>query len=142
MAEAAHTKTFQFELVSPEKILTSEQVSMVVVPGEAGDFGVLADHAPLLSSLRAGIVTITPENGETRQVFVAGGFADVTPEQCSVLAEEAVNVQDMSMDDLENSRKDIQEQMVVDATDELKVARLQKELAVVEAKIEAVKTAA
>lgn len=142
MAEAAHTKTFQFELVSPEKILTSEQVSMVVVPGEAGDFGVLADHAPLLSSLRAGIVTITPENGERRQVFVAGGFADVTPEQCSVLAEEAVNVQDMSMDDLENSRKDIQEQMVVDAADELKVARLQKELAVVEAKIEAVKTAA
>lgn len=142
MAEAANTKTFQFELVSPEKILTSEQVSMVVVPGEAGDFGVLADHAPLLSSLRAGIVTITPENGETRQIFVAGGFADVTPEQCSVLAEEAVNVQDMSMDDLENSRKDIQEQMTVDAADKVKVARLQKDLAMVEAKIAAVKTAA
>src|SRR6516225_6486620 len=92
MADAPVNTTFQFELVSPEKILVSEEAKMVVVPGEDGDFGVLASHAPLLSAIRPGVVRVTSASGEEKKFFVAGGFADVTPSLLSVLAEEAVNV--------------------------------------------------
>ena len=75
MADIAAGKTFQFELVSPEKVLVSEQVALVEIPGETGNFGVLADHAPLLSSIRPGIVTVTGADGVVKKIFVAGGLA-------------------------------------------------------------------
>lgn len=77
-----------FDLVSPERLLFSEDVDMVVVPGTEGDFGVLAGHAPLMSTLRPGLIEIY-DGGEPRKVFVAGGFAEVTPAGLTVLAEEA-----------------------------------------------------
>ena len=86
---------FSFELVSPEKLLLSDDVTMVVVPGTEGDFGVLVGHAPLISSLRPGV--IDTYNGDTveKRIFVAGGFAEVTAERCTVLAEDAVPVEDI-----------------------------------------------
>ena len=75
-----------FELVSPERLLASEQVDMVVVPGAEGDFGVLPRHAPLLSVLRPGVVGLWQGNAETTRIFVAGGFAEVNEEGCTVLA--------------------------------------------------------
>ena len=84
-----------FDLVSPERLLFSEDVEMVVVPGTEGDFGVLAGHAPLMSTLRPGLIEIH-DGGEPRKVFVAGGFAEVTPAGLTVLAEEAEAASDVT----------------------------------------------
>ena len=85
--------TVEFELVSPERLLLSEQVAMVVVPGEEGNFGVLPGHAPLISTVRPGVIDVYASRAEvSSRIFVAGGFAEVTPERCTVLAEEAVPV--------------------------------------------------
>ena len=75
-----------FDLVSPERLLLSEQVEMVTVPGREGDFGVLAGHAPLISSLRPGVIDIKGDAGA--RYFVLGGFAEVTPQKLTVLAED------------------------------------------------------
>lgn len=85
----------EFELVSPAKLLYSEPVEMVVVPGAEGDFGVLPDHSPLISLVRPGVIAVH-EGGKVQQkIFVAGGFAEVTTERCTVLAEEAMPVADI-----------------------------------------------
>lgn len=84
-----------FELVSPEKLLFSEDVEMVVVPGAEGDFGVLVGHAPLISALRPGVINTYAGTTVEKQIFVAGGFAEVTGERCTVLAEEAIPVEDL-----------------------------------------------
>src|SRR3954451_2733934 len=84
--------TFHFDLVSPEKVLFSGEVEQVDVPGSEGDFGVLAGHAPLVATLRPGILTIYREGGALR-VVVNGGFAEVGPAGLTVLAERAVAVE-------------------------------------------------
>jgi F-type H+-transporting ATPase subunit epsilon len=80
----------QFELVTPERLLLSEQVEMVVVPGSEGNFGVLPGHSLFISTIRPGTIEVYEGRTVTRRLFVAGGFAEVTPEGCIVLAEEAV----------------------------------------------------
>ena len=82
----------EFELVSPERLLVSQGVDMVVVPGEEGDFGVLPGHALFLSGVRSGVIEIYDGDKISDRIFVAGGFAEVTPKRCTVLAEEAVNL--------------------------------------------------
>lgn len=80
----------QFELVAPESLLVSDAYDMVVVPGAEGDFGVLPGHAPMISTVRTGVISIYENNAVSRRVFVSGGFAEVTPDRCTVLADEAV----------------------------------------------------
>jgi F-type H+-transporting ATPase subunit epsilon len=80
----------QFELVTPERLLLSEMVEMVVVPGTEGNFGVLPGHAPLISSIRPGTIDIYDGPAITRRIFVVSGIAEVTPERCTVLADEAL----------------------------------------------------
>ena len=82
----------QFELVTPERLLVSAEVEMVVVPGTEGNFGVLPGHAPLISTIRPGTVDIYQQNRTTiaERIFVVGGIAEVTPERCTVLADEAM----------------------------------------------------
>lgn len=80
----------QFELVTPERLLLSEPVEMVVVPGTEGNFGVLPGHAPLISSIRPGTIDVYEGQTVTRRIFVVSGIAEVTPERCTVLADEAV----------------------------------------------------
>jgi F-type H+-transporting ATPase subunit epsilon len=80
----------QFELVSPEKLLLSEAVDMVVVPGTEGNFGVLAGHSLLISTVRPGVIDVYEGNEISERIFVSGGFAEVTAERCTVLADEAV----------------------------------------------------
>jgi F-type H+-transporting ATPase subunit epsilon len=80
----------QFELVTPERLLLSEMVEMVVVPGSEGNFGVLFGHAPLISSIRPGTIDIYEGQTVTRRIFVVSGIAEVTPERCTVLADEAL----------------------------------------------------
>jgi F-type H+-transporting ATPase subunit epsilon len=85
--------TFQFDLVSPEKLLFSGAVDQVDVPGSEGDFGVLAGHAPLMTTLRPGILVLHREGGAL-SVVVNGGFAEVNPNGLTVLADVAVPVDD------------------------------------------------
>ena len=80
----------QFELVTPERLLLSEMVEMVVVPGTEGNFGVLPGHAPLISSIRPGTIDIYEGQTVARRIFVVSGIAEVTPERCTVLADEAL----------------------------------------------------
>ena len=80
----------QFELVTPERLLLSEMVEMVVVPGTEGNFGVLPGHAPLISSIRPGTIDVYEGHRVTRRIFVVSGIAEVTPERCTVLADEAL----------------------------------------------------
>lgn len=103
---------FQFDLISPEEKLISERVGMVTIPGEEGDFGVVIGHAPLLSAIRPGVISIGRwlNDNAPRRIFVAGGFADVGPTHCTVLAEEAhdlglvdVTALDAEIDKLANS---------------------------------------
>jgi len=79
----------EFELVTPERLLFSEPVEMVVVPGTEGNFGVLPGHAPLISTIRPGMIEIYEGQSVTRRIFVVSGVAEVTPERCTVLADEA-----------------------------------------------------
>jgi F-type H+-transporting ATPase subunit epsilon len=80
----------EFELVSPTRLLISESVDMVVVPGTEGNFGVLPGHAPFISAVRADVIEVYEGRAVRERIFVAGGFAEATPARCTVLAEEAV----------------------------------------------------
>jgi len=108
----------EFELVSPERLLVSEGADMVVVPGEEGDFGVLPGHALFLSGVRPGTIEIY--NGETisDRIFVAGGFAEVTGERCTVLAEEAVNLAEVERVSVEARISDNEQAISVANPDE------------------------
>lgn len=80
----------QFELVTPERLLVSREVEMVVVPGSEGNFGVLPGHAPLISTIRPGTIDIYEGRAIAERIFVVGGIAEVTPQRCTVLADEAM----------------------------------------------------
>jgi len=132
------SQQINFELVSPEARLVSEPMHMIVIPGEDGEFGVLAGHSSLVASLKAGVVELyAEENGEARKVFIAGGFADVTPDNCSILAEEAINLNDLSRDAVEQEIKTLHHDIEL-AVEDVDKIRLQKRLALAEAKLEAI----
>jgi len=134
----ANAQTFNFELVSPEEKLISAPAKMVVIPGEEGDFGVLPNHSALVSSIRPGVIEIfANDNAEPRRVFVAGGFADVTETSCTVLAEEAVDVKELNKETLEQTIRNLTEDLGM-ASGEADLARAQKKLALAKAKLEAV----
>jgi len=86
--------TFHFELASPEKLLFSGDVDQVDVPGSEGDFGVLAQHAPFVTTLRPGVLTVY-RGGEKQQIAVFGGFAEVGPGGLTVLADVATALEDL-----------------------------------------------
>jgi F-type H+-transporting ATPase subunit epsilon len=131
-------KTFNFELVSPERKLLSEPATMAVIPGEEGDFGVLPNHSALVASIRPGVVQVWKEGGSAPQrIFIAGGFADVSATNCTVLAEEAVNVSDLNQADLEQTIRNLNEDMGL-ATDGTEKARISRRLELAKAKLEAV----
>ena len=126
--------TVEFELVSPEKLLLSEQVAMVVVPGEEGNFGVLPGHAPLISTVRPGVIDVYASRAEvSSRIFVAGGFAEVTPERCTVLAEEAVPVADIDAAAVAQQVADLTED-VADAKSDAERRAAEAALAVAQAK--------
>ena len=126
-----------FELVSPEKLLLSADVDMVVVPGAEGDFGVLNGHAPLISALRPGVIDTYAGNNVDKRIFVAGGFAEVTGERCTVLAEEALMLSDIDRTKAEARIAEAREALA-DATTDLARAAAEAKLAVGEAMLQAV----
>jgi F-type H+-transporting ATPase subunit epsilon len=132
VAEKVH-----FELVSPQQLLLSESVDMVVVPGAEGDFGVLADHAPLISTIRPGTITVYQGDRVSERIFVAGGFAEVTAERCTVLAEEAEPLDGIDRAAVEAELRDLRDDLGASQSDEDR-RLLESRIAVAEAKIEAV----
>ena len=84
--------TVKFELVSPERLVMSQPVEMVVVPGAEGDLGVLPGHSPLIAEVRPGVIDIRESGEVSEQIFVSGGFCEVSLERCTVLAEEAIPI--------------------------------------------------
>ena len=115
-----------FELVSPERLLLSAQVDMVVVPGTEGEFGVLAGHSPLVSTLRPGVISVHDEKAIQR-IFVRGGFAEVTAAGLTVLAEEAIDLADLDRAGLEARIKDAEED-VADAKSDIARTSAQAQL--------------
>ena len=135
MAELA--QEFDFELVSPEKKLMETKVWQVTLPGGAGTFGVRAGHQSLVSTIQPGVIEIVEREGATPQsIFVAGGFADVTATQCTVLAEEAETIDKMDQQLVEDTVKDLEEKILVTKTDGER-AFLHNRLAVEKAKLAA-----
>jgi F-type H+-transporting ATPase subunit epsilon len=129
----------EFELVSPEKLLLSEQVAMVVVPGAEGDFGVLPRHAPLISSLRVGVISVYRDKRHevSEKIFVDGGFAEVTPERCTVLAEQAIPLGEIDKAEVEQQLKDAREDLK-DASGEAERIAAQRAVARYEGMLDAV----
>lgn len=101
--------TFHFELVSPVKLLFSAEVEMVVVPGVEGDFAVMPGHAPVLSTVRPGMLDISLSGGEKQRIFVRGGFADAAPDALTVLAEFAIPESELDKEVLKQQIQDAQE---------------------------------
>ena len=134
------TNTFNFELVSPEQKLMSQQAYQVTIPGEEGDVGVRAGHMSLMMSVRPGVVEIIrTEGGASERVFIAGGFADVSQANCTVLAEEAIPLANLSAEKLAAELAKLNDEMSVVDGDEK--ARLQKRVALVSSMLDAVKAA-
>ena len=106
---------FHFDLVSPEKLLFAGEVAQVDLPGSEGDMGVLANHAPLVTTLRPGIIVVHREGGDMR-VVVNGGFAEVGPGGLTVLADMAVPIEEFDRSVLATEIKDTEED-VADSTD-------------------------
>ena len=122
-----------FELVTPEQVLASGEVDMVVVPGGDGDFGVLPGHAPLLSTLRPGIVNVYENDKVSQRLFVAGGFAEVAEGGFTVLADEAVAVEDIEAAAVAERLSAAQEALTKAREAEEGVAAAEAELLVAEA---------
>ena len=140
MAEVNAT-TFNFELVSPERILVSEPAWQVVIPGEEGYFGVRAGHMSLIAAVRAGVVEVTKKEGDApERIFIAGGFADVTAKNCTILAEQAVNVNELNAGEIEKQIADLNDEIKL-ATEITQKTMLHKKLQLATIKLLAAKTA-
>ena len=85
----------EFELVSPSRLLKSKPVEMVIVPGAEGDIGVLPNHSPLICTVRPGVIKMYEGGKVSEEIFVAGGFCEVSTERCTVLSEEAMMIADI-----------------------------------------------
>jgi F-type H+-transporting ATPase subunit epsilon len=119
--------TLHFELVSPERLLLSEAVQEVSVPGTEGTFTVLPNHAPVLSTVRPGVVEVVRADGARVRIFVRGGFAEVNAQGLTLLAEMAIPLGELSPDVLAQQVKNAEED-VADAGDDGKRRRAQETL--------------
>ena len=127
----------EFELVSPEKLLLSRAVDMVVVPGAEGDMGVLPRHSPTITTVRPGTIVIYEGGAVSDRIFIAGGFAEVSDNRCTVLAEEALPVEGIDKATAQQSLADAREDISsADSDTARKLA--ETAVAVAEAKIQAV----
>lgn len=122
MAEPLH-----FDLVSPARLLMSEQVEHVVVPGAEGYFTVLRHHAPFMTTLKPGVVEIKELSGTVRKIYVRGGFADVNADGLTILAEEAFPIAEVDAALLAQQIRDAEEDLA-DAGDEVKRTAAAKQL--------------
>lgn len=116
---AEQKNTFKFELVSPERLLMDIEVAGVCVPGSEGDFQVLPNHGPVMTTIRPGVIRVDNGDGKDHfRIFVRGGFAEVTHGSLVILAEEAVPVEELSKSDLEQRIQNAKEDLEDAKTDE------------------------
>lgn len=108
---------FQFELVSPERLLMSEPVSQVVVPGSEGQFTVLTGHAPVMTTLKPGVIEVTLAGGRSERIFVRGGFADVNAAGLTILAEQAIPLAELDAEALAGEIRNAEDD-IADAKDD------------------------
>ncbi len=117
------------EIVSPDRLLLSQPVDMAVIPAAEGEMGVLPGHSPMIVLLQGGTITIHEGGRPTSQLYVSGGFAEVTPERCTVLADEAIPVAEVSRAQAETRLQAAQAQVTAAGTDvvayDLAAAKLQ-----------------
>ena len=133
----ADQTSFAFDLISPERRVMSVPARAVTAPGEAGEFGVLPGHMALLSDLRPGVVVVEVEGEPApRRVFITGGFADVTPERCAILAEEAVPLESLDASAIQATLRDLTEDLAL-ARDEAELVRLSARIGIERARHEA-----
>ena len=110
--------SFAFEFVSPEKLLLSGEAMEVQIPGTDGEFVVMAHHAPVMSTIKPGVVDVKMADGENTKFFVRGGFADVSERGLTVLAEYAVNLEDLDLVEIDQHITDLKEDVADADTDE------------------------
>ena len=110
------------EIVSPDKLLLSRTVDMVVLPASEGDMGVLVGHAPMIVMLRGGTISLYEGNNVTDRLYVAGGFAEVTPERCTVLADEALPFESVTPEQLAERERAAEKVLAEAGTDAEKTA--------------------
>ena len=127
----------EFELVSPEKLLLSREVEMVVIPGAEGDMGVLPQHSPAITTVRPGTIVVYEDGAVTDRIFIAGGFAEVSNNRCTVLAEEAMPVEDIDKASAEQALSDARDDVGAAENDSQRNAA-ETAVTVAEAKIQAV----
>jgi F-type H+-transporting ATPase subunit epsilon len=101
-----------FDFVSPEASIVSSEVEMVLIPGIDGDAGILPNHSPFMTTLRQGIVEVTFEEGNVKRYLVEGGFADITQNKMTILAENSLNLSDSDSNALKNEIKIINEKLI------------------------------
>ena len=101
-----------FDFVSPEASIVSSEVEMVLIPGIDGDAGILPNHSPFMTTLRQGIVEVTFEEGNVKKYLVEGGFADITQDKMTILAENSLNLSDLDSNTLKNEIEIINEKLV------------------------------
>lgn len=111
-----------FRLVMPEREVVATEADMVVVPGTEGDFGVLPGHAPLISTVRPGVLEIYQGNKVEQRFMVVGGVAEVTPERCTVLADEAVPFEEVTVQQLAERERTAERDLAEAETDMEKVS--------------------
>jgi F-type H+-transporting ATPase subunit epsilon len=114
--------TFKFELVTPERMVLSQEASEVVVPGFEGEFTVFPNHAPVISALRPGVVSATLGDARRLRVFVKGGFAEVDANRVTVLAERALEVDAMSAADIATELETAEGELAAATTDAARLA--------------------
>lgn len=119
---------FKFDLVSPERLLVSEDVESVIIPGAEGEMTVMANHAPVMTTIKPGVVTVKPVSGAEERYVVFGGFADILPGGCTLLAEEAIAVKDINREDIARRVQDARED-ISDATDDAARTKAEQYLA-------------
>jgi F-type H+-transporting ATPase subunit epsilon len=129
-----------FELVSPEKLLISAEVDMVLVPGAEGDFGILPRHSLLISGIRPGVLELHNDGKVEECIFISGGIAEATPERCTVLAEQAVPVDELDAKEIESRISDLRDDIDTSTNDDDRKTA-EKALMVAESMRDAVKAA-
>ena len=107
-----------FDFVSPEASIVSSEVDMVLIPGIDGDAGILPNHSPFMTTLRQGIVEVTFEEGNVKRYLVEGGFADITQDKMTILAENSLNLSDSDSNTLKNEIEIINEKLASAEEDE------------------------
>ncbi len=113
-------ESFNFELVSPERLLISGSVSEVVIPATEGEMTVMANHAPTMTTIKPGVVTVKFSDGKTDRFVVFGGFADILPTGCTLLAESAVHVDEFNREEVTRRIEAARAELATAANDEQK----------------------